>query len=68
MMKKMKKTNVLNYQVTRLARNNKQACPDNFVYIYIHIYRQMSKVGHHFLGFWLIKDKVMEILSVLKFD
>ena len=37
MMKKMKKTNVLNYQVTRLTRNNKQACPDNFVYKYIYI-------------------------------
>ena len=41
---------------------------DTQTYINIYIYHQMSKVGHHFLGFWKIKDKVVENLSVLKFD
>ena len=33
MMKKMKKIDVLNDQVTRFAHDNKQTCSDNFVYI-----------------------------------
>ena len=36
MMKKMKKIDVLNDQVTRFAHDNKQTCSDNFVYIYIY--------------------------------